>query len=107
MMQLQFDAFEPTPQKKTIQESFEAFHNANPWILRELLKMTDDLIDKGQKNVGINMLFEVLRWSHIQTVRDESKFKLNNNYAPRYVRLIEQVRPDLIGVFNKRTLQTQ
>lgn len=80
---------------------FKAFHDANPWVADRLIAMTRTLMLKGHKRVGIGMLFEVLRWNHLQsTVGDP--FKLNNNYRAYYVRLIEQRCPDMVGLFEKR-----
>lgn len=87
------------------QQKFEEYHRQNPHVLDALIRMTDQAVAKGHKRLGIELLFNVLRWeSMISTVGDE--YKMNNNYKSRYVRLIEEVRPDLVGVFNKRTLRS-
>lgn len=88
----------------TAQQKFEKYHRDNPHVLERLIAMTDQAVAKGHRCIGIKLLFEVLRWeTMISTKGDE--YKINNNYAPRYARLIEQVRPDLEGVFRKRELR--
>ena len=90
---------------KTPQEKFDEYHRQNPHVLDALIRMTDQAIAQGHKRIGIALIYNALRWeSMIATTGDE--YKLNSNYQPRYVRLIEEVRPDLIGVFQKRELRS-
>ena len=51
------------------------------------------------------MLFEVLLWQRMLQTTDED-FKLNNNYAPRYARMIMENNQDLDGVFELRAMRT-
>lgn len=89
----------------SIQERFEAFHEANPQVYEALVKMARKLVAMGRKKIGIAMLFEVLRWNHaIRTVGDVD-FKLNDNFTSRYARLIASQEPDLAGVFELRQLK--
>jgi hypothetical protein len=46
----------------TIQQRFEAFHQANPWIYRVLVQMIQELRDHGVTRFGVRSLWEVLRW---------------------------------------------
>lgn len=92
-----------TKQNNTIQERFEKFHQENPHILRELIRLAERLVDHGQKRLSINQLFEVLRFeTTIQTKGDH--FKLNNSYRSFYVRLINDLRPDLGSRFEMRRM---
>lgn len=111
--QLSFDLteggldFAPVDESKlaTLQEKFEAFHRANPWVYDELVSMTEDWAKRGHKKIGIGMLFELLRWMHGMRTQDPtSSFKLNNNHRSRYVRLIAESRPDLASMFELREL---
>lgn len=101
-----FDHSQPTIDRyKTLDEQFEEYHRQNPHVLDTLIRMTDQVVAKGHTCIGMSLLVNVLRWeSMISTTGDD--YKLNNNFNSRYVRLIEQVRPDLIGVFNKRELRS-
>lgn len=78
----------------SIQEAFEAFHQANPWVCRELERLAGELISRGRKRVGLKMLTEVIRWQYYrQTVDVNSTFKINNNYTSRYARLLIEQHP--------------
>lgn len=85
--------------------AFLEFHHANPNVYTRLVKMARDWKVQGHTKAGINMLFEVLRWEHGMTTRDKSGFKLNNNYAPHYARLIMGNNEDLVGFFELRKLR--
>ena len=96
-----------TPQHDTIGESFEAFHQANPWVMDALVRLARDMRAGGRDVIGIKMLFEVLRWQHARnTIDAHSGFKLDNNYAPHYARRIMADHPDLDGMFHLRKQTT-
>jgi hypothetical protein len=62
---------------------------------------------KGRRKVGIKMLMEVLRWNYqMQTQDPNSDFKINNNYAPYYARLLIQNNPTWADVFELRTIRS-
>lgn len=91
---------------ETIEGQFLAFHAANPWVYRELVKLARQLVARGRRRIGMKMLFEVLRWEwYMRTDDPSSSWKLNNNYTARYARLIEGTEPDLAGVFETRELR--
>ncbi len=90
---------------KTLDEQFDEYHRQNPHILDALIRLTDMAVSRGHRKIGMSLLVGQLRWeSMMSTTGDE--YKLNNNYNSRYVRLIEEVRPDLVGVFGKRELRS-
>lgn len=96
----------PVPNGASIQKSFEQFHRANPWVYGALVDVGRDLVRRGQSNLGIGMLAEVVRWRYFRRTSDPSSdFKLNNNYRSRYVRLIEANEDDLAGRFKMRSLR--
>jgi len=102
------DLIEETDTLDSIQSKFEAFHQCNPWVYTQLVRMTYDLVHRGHNRVGIAMLFEVLRWETMMHTTDPSHagFKLNNNYRSRYARKIMADYPDLAGVFETRGLHS-
>lgn len=104
--ELEFQFVEPLREKHaTIQQAFESFDRANPWVYARLVRMARELQARGVKRYGIKSLFEVLRWQfHQQTTG--SKWKLNNNFTSRYARLIEAGEPELRGFFEMRTLKS-
>ena len=60
--------------------------------------------EAGYNKYSVYTVMHRVRW-HIQITTKGDHFKLNNNYASRYARLIEAQEPDLIGFFNFRRLQ--
>ena len=96
------------PKAKTIEEAFETFHALNPWVYDRLVSYARELKSRGRDQVGIKMLFEVLRWSFFMSTDDpNSIFKLNNNYSSRYARLIMSQEKDLEGIFRARELKAE
>lgn len=93
---------------KTIQERFESFHAANPWVYRELVRMAYKMKERGRKKVGIKFLAEVLRWNYYMTTADaESEWKICNSYLSRYTRLIDEQEPDLKDFLTRRKLKSK
>lgn len=87
----------------TIGDRFESFHRLNPWVYQALEELTRDEFARGNRRIGIAMLFEVLRWHYgRRTVGDA--FRLNNDYRSRYARLLMQNHPEWDQVFATRAL---
>lgn len=80
---------------------YEAFKEANPWVMPTLTKMCYQLIDRGYTHYGIAALIEVLRYEHALTSDPSSEFKFNNNYRAYMAREIMQ-KPMLQGFFETR-----
>jgi len=94
-----------SPRSDSIEASFLAFHDANPWVYDALVRLARDMLYRGRARIGIGMLFEVLRWQWTRATDDaHSYFKLNNNYRSRYARLMMEREEDLSGVFELRSL---
>ena len=87
----------------TIQERYEAFDAANPWVKASLIVLLEDAKEHGEPGLSIRGLFERLRWSHVATT--DHPWKLNNNYTSRYARTILEERPDLAEMFRVRDLR--
>lgn len=101
LLELDFD-IELTPAEK-----FERFHELNPQVFIALESMTRELTNRGRKRIGIKMLFEVLRWNYYMETSDpNSDFKINNNYAPYYSRLLIEKNPEWANVFELRTIRS-
>lgn len=89
----------------SIQERFEAFDRANPWVYRAFVRLTRDWLRRGNKRIGIGMLTEVIRWQYgRQTLGDA--FKINNDFRSRYVRRMIAEHPEWVGVFETRELKS-
>ena len=58
-VELPFEFVDPVVDREaSIEEKFEAFHAANPWVYTELLRMTRELVGRGHRRVGMKMLFD-------------------------------------------------
>ncbi|WP_406200019.1 hypothetical protein OH807_18400 [Kitasatospora sp. NBC_01560] len=88
----------------SIQQKFESFHELNPWVLDALEQLTTDCVSGGFGNVGIGMLFEILRWRYGLHTRGDV-FRLNNNFRSRYARLLIERHPEWASVFEVRALR--
>ena len=89
---------------ETIQQRFESFHALNPWVARQLERMTADCAEQGFRHIGIGMLFEVLRYRYGAATRGDV-FRLNNNFRSRYVRLLIEEHPEWTHLFEVRALR--
>jgi hypothetical protein len=105
----------PRPQEEAMQPSlfdvlavpaeklkYEAFKEANPWVIERLTKMCYALYNNGHNHYGIGALVEVLRFQHSTTYDPNSEFKFNNNYRAYLAREIMQNNPMLDGFFSTR-----
>jgi hypothetical protein len=98
-MSAQRSLFDPT-----IEQRFFDFHRENPQVYTILVSLARQAKAAGKKRIGIKALFERARWDlWLQTRGDD--FRLNNSYSSRYSRMIEDLEPDLRGLFEKRTLR--
>lgn len=88
------------------EEAFKAFHAENPHVYRALVELARAAKEKGAQEVGIGMLWEVLRWRLFFETSD-AHFKLNNNHRSRYARLIMAQEQDLAGIFETRELTSE
>lgn len=97
----------PLGNKSPTDIKFEEFDRLNPQVYDELVRMTREAKSARRQKIGIQMLFEVIRWNRLINTDDVySKFKLNNNYGSRYARKIMAENPDLEGMFELRELKS-
>jgi len=92
--------------RRSFDERFAEFHEQNPLVYQELLRLARQAKDIGIRKLGIRMLWEVMRWNFlIRTARPDGDFKLNDHYHSRYARMLNE-EPDLKGSFELRELKT-
>lgn len=89
---------------QTIQQAFEAFHMANPWVYAAFERLTDDWLAHGHRRVGVGMLTEIVRWRYGRTVSGDG-FKINNNFRSRYARKLIADHPQWRESFEVRELR--
>lgn len=81
-------------------EQFLKFHAENPHVYYVLVRLAREALEMWGA-VGINAILERARWEPgLQTTGEP--FKLNENHAAFYSRLIMHLNPDLAGVFTLR-----
>lgn len=103
---LDFLEFADRPKKLSITEHFQLFHEKNPHVYTLLLDMARKASKNGAKQCSIKMLFEVLRWrTNVETERVD-EFKISNSLTAPYARFIMLKNPELAGIFNLKTSQT-
>lgn len=90
----------------TIDFQFKKFHERNPEVYREIVKLARTAKRRGIEKLGIGMIFEVLRWRKLlDTTAD--RFKLSNNFRSRYARLVMEQEPDLQHIFDIRHIDSK
>ena len=83
------------------ERAFREFHRKHPEVYDALVWLARDLVKRGHTQIGIGMLYEVVRWEKfLSNTHDD--FKLNNNYRAYYARLIMKQEEDLRGIFETR-----
>jgi hypothetical protein len=103
----EFDFAPPVVRKPNrLRERFEKFHAENPHVYDELHRLaTQYRSARGDKQIGISLLFEVLRWHTMLQTDSDDGFKLSDNYRAFYSRLLMERDPLLAGMFRtKRSL---
>ncbi|WP_370246933.1 hypothetical protein [Nocardioides sp.] len=95
---------EPRTVPLTIQERFDAWSEANPWVLPALERLAGRWLDAGHDRLGMKQLWERLRWEYGATTGDT--FKANNNYTSRAARALIERRPDLAPALRTRELRS-
>jgi hypothetical protein len=89
----------------TLDERFDSFHAANPWVYEALEELTAQWVEGGGGRIGVKALFERLRWSSPRIANGEP-FRLNNDFTSRYARLLRIRHPEWAAVFEVRRLRT-
>jgi hypothetical protein len=90
--------------RASIQETFEAFDRANPWVREAIVVLARDYLRAGHKRVSIGACFERLRWEYdLHTTG--SQWRLDNSLRSRYARAIATSVPDLADAFELRELR--
>ena len=88
---------------ETVLEAFTRFHSTNPDVYRLFRNKARKLRRAGRKGYGSRRIIESMRFDHdIKTEGDD--FKINNNFASLYSRLLMLKEPVwFAGFFEIRT----
>lgn len=87
----------------TIQERWELWRDANPWVLPKVESLIAAKIAAGHKRIGIKQVWEVLRYGYEVTTGDP--FKCNNDFTSRASREILARRPEWSQFIETRELR--
>ena len=80
---------------------FASFHKANPGLWRDFVRTAEELHQIGERNHSArNWIRFSSQRRYIQ--KQGEVYRVNNDFTPIYTRLLEFIRPDLVGVFEKR-----
>lgn len=88
----------------TIEERAQAFHEANPWVLANMIALADAYRARGATRVGVKHLAEIIRWEHGRATQGDA-FRFNNSHTSRFARLMVERRPDLADLIETRKLR--
>lgn len=88
---------------QTIQQAYEAWIAANPWVLPLVESLVNAWLSKGHKRVGIKQVWEVVRWQYGTTTGDA--FKANNNFTSRVARDLIALHPEWADAIQTRELR--
>ena len=84
----------------TMEKKFLKYHADNPGVYDSLVHLAREVRSrKPDRVIGIQMLFEVLRWNYYISVNSTEEYKFPNEFAAGYSRLIMKNEPDLAGIF--------
>ena len=89
-----------------IEARFQRFHENNPEVFAELERLTNIVVDNGIQRIGIELLMNQIRWNSMLRTRGDV-FKINQNYASRYSRLLVAEHPEWDGLFEFRKLRSK
>ncbi len=93
-------AYEP---EATIQQKFDAWIAANPWVITSVEHLIAGWLAAGHKRVGMKQVWEVIRWTYGTTTGDT--FKANNNWTSRVARLVLERHPEWSDAIETRELR--
>jgi hypothetical protein len=99
----EFDFDHPVQRRKNrLRERFDKFHAENPHVFEELRKLAFKYRSaRADKQIGISLLFEVLRWHSMLETQSDDGFKLSDNFRAFYARALMR-EPGLAGMFRTK-----
>ena len=107
--QLSLPGLEPlvTPEyapELTIQQRYEAWAAANPWVLPTVEHLIAAWLAAGHKRASLKQVWEVIRYQYGRTTGD--RFKANNNWTSRVARDVLARHPEWADSIETRELRS-
>lgn len=88
---------------RDLQFAFEKFHQANPGVMKLLVRLAYEVKARGHERIGIATLYERARWEVLYgPTASTDGYRLNNSWRAFYSRLIMDTEPELAGFFQTR-----
>jgi hypothetical protein len=88
----------------TLQQKFERFHQQNPHVYRHIISLVREARANGVRRIGMSLIIDRIRWDHLIQTKGDT-FKINQNYASRYTRLLLDEHPEWEDMFETRSLR--
>lgn len=88
-----------------VRDAFLDFHRANPHIYHGIVRYAHQMRSHGRRRYSMWAVVNRVRWDHDLATGGRSAFKINNNFAAIYTRMVEHFHPDLVGFFGKRHME--
>jgi len=99
-----FRFVEPTYEPEaTIQQRFDAWVAANPWVIPTVERLIADWLAAGHRRASLKQVWEVIRYEYGRTTGD--RFKANNDFTSRAARLILARHPEWRDAIETRELR--
>ena len=87
----------------TIQQKYDAWAAANPWVLRTLERLVADWLAAGHSRCGLKQMWEVIRWQY--GVTTGSPFRADNDFTSRAARALLDLHPEWASAIETRALR--
>jgi len=98
-----FRADEQTREISSVWQSrAREFHLVNPHVYEALVRYARQARAAGVDRIGIELLWNRMRWDWMLQTDHDHDYKLNQNYKAWYARRIMELEPDLAGIFETR-----
>jgi hypothetical protein len=94
------------PKGSTIEERFNAFHQANPHVYAAIVRMAMRARARGIKKWSMNGIFEILRWKSAMVTNGEP-YKLSNDFRALYSRMVMAREPELAEFFDTKKRRSE
>lgn len=91
--------------KPHIVAKFKQFHADNPHVYPLFKRFSFEAMKAGRNCFSTQMILERIRW-YIEIETKGDVFKINNNHASCYSRLLMVEHPELVNFFRRRITNT-
>ena len=89
----------------SIEQDFNDFHQRNPHVYKTLLiKARQYRNFNPTGRLGIRTLWENMRWDYLLST-EHQEFKLNDHFTSHYARMLMAKNPEMLGMFELRSLR--